>query len=365
LSSSLHSAPFDKFSDEDENSSLDDLEYAVSSDRMGKLSTLIPRSSSCPDFDLSISKHHYQILERHRDFNKDKHSSHDLQQLQQHRDYNKDKHSNHDLQQLQQYRDSNKEKHSSHDLQQLKQHHDYNKDDEHHDNGNDAEDDYESDKKALLQSFNKEENNMPKFIPPLTTGVTEISTMQQQESLSPMSGYALVGAMSFHSVFDGLAIGTTNSSSSQLTAVTIAVFAHKPIASFALGSMLMKGTNTTQPQLQKKLVTQLICFFAITSPVGILLGVGTLVALEHETRMNVDTNLVSAICQSFAAGTFLYVATVEVMSKEFFVECTPYENDIDDGMGKRKKRLKFGVCCLGVALMALIKLLEADDDDDD
>eukprot|EP00957_Ditylum_brightwellii_P046711 3544747-Ditylum_brightwellii.AAC.1 len=80
--------------------------------------------------------------------------------------------------------------------------------------------------------------------------------------------------------------------------------------------------------------------------------------------MNVDTNLVSAICQSFAAGTFLYVATVEVMSKEFFVECTPYENDIDDGMGKRKKRLKFGVCCLGVALMALIKLLEADDDDD-
>jgi zinc transporter ZupT len=36
----------------------------------------------------------------------------------------------------------------------------------------------------------------------------------------------LIGALSFHSVFDGLAIGTATTGV-QLTAVSVAVFAHK------------------------------------------------------------------------------------------------------------------------------------------
>ena len=52
------------------------------------------------------------------------------------------------------------------------------------------------------------------------------------------SSVALVVALSFHSLFDGLAIGSVTSFA-QLHAVSIAVLAHKPISAFALGSILV------------------------------------------------------------------------------------------------------------------------------
>ena len=83
--------------------------------------------------------------------------------------------------------------------------------------------------------------------------------------------------------------------------------------------------------------------------------------------------------QSLASGTFVYVATMEVLSGEF-----GHSHGTDGGGGgggsgdddgggggggraaaRREKRLKFLLVCLGVAAMALLKLLEAEADEDD
>ena len=52
------------------------------------------------------------------------------------------------------------------------------------------------------------------------------------------------------------------------TAVAIAVLLHKPVAAFALGSMLLRvGAARTVGALARP-----IAFFAATSPVGVLIG---------------------------------------------------------------------------------------------
>ena len=76
----------------------------------------------------------------------------------------------------------------------------------------------------------------------------------KQESKSSSSSLALVVALSFHSMFDGLAIGSTTSPG-QLKAVSIAVLAHKPISAFALGSILVckQLVSRQSPGLESKI----------------------------------------------------------------------------------------------------------------
>jgi zinc transporter 1/2/3 len=111
-----------------------------------------------------------------------------------------------------------------------------------------------------------------------------------------VSGYVLIAALSFHSVFDGLALGAT-STNTQFNAVAFAVCAHKPVASFALGSMLVPHVRSAS-ELMK-----LMGVFAITSPVGVMLGL-MLLAL-HEDGDSEGVARTSAICQSIASGTVL------------------------------------------------------------
>ena len=112
-------------------------------------------------------------------------------------------------------------------------------------------------------------------------------------------GYILIAALSFHSIFDGLALGST-STNTQFNAVAFAVCAHKPVASFALGSMLIPHVSSSSE------LGRLMGFFAITSPIGVAIGL-MLLAL-HEDGDAEGVARTSALCQSLAAGTFLYVA---------------------------------------------------------
>ncbi|KAL3798982.1 hypothetical protein HJC23_005121 [Cyclotella cryptica] len=76
------------------------------------------------------------------------------------------------------------------------------------------------------------------------------SEANERDAKSTSSSVALVAALSFHSLFDGLAIGSVTSST-QLKAVSIAILAHKPISAFALGSVLVcKRMVMSQSKLQ-------------------------------------------------------------------------------------------------------------------
>jgi zinc transporter ZupT len=77
--------------------------------------------------------------------------------------------------------------------------------------------------------------------------VLALEEIMPHHSTESSSTLALVSALSFHSLFDGLAIGSTTSNG-QLKAVSIAILAHKPISAFALGSILVcKQLALSQP----------------------------------------------------------------------------------------------------------------------
>ena len=154
-------------------------------------------------------------------------------------------------------------------------------------------------------------------------------------------GTVLVVALSFHAIFDGLAVGTTTSSTAA-HAVATAVLLHKPIAAFALGSLLIRvGGASSVGDLARPMA-----FFALTSPVGLILGMLLLGRSDAD-----EVEMTSAVSQSVAAGTFIYVATIEVIAKEF---------SHTGGHSPRTKMWKFTLLCAGVALSAMLKAYEPD-----
>ena len=154
-------------------------------------------------------------------------------------------------------------------------------------------------------------------------------------------GTVLVVALSFHAIFDGLAVGTTTSRTAA-HAVATAVLLHKPIAAFALGSLLIRvGGASSVGDLARPMA-----FFAVTSPVGLVLGMLLLGRSDAD-----DVEMTSAVSQSVAAGTFIYVATIEVIAKEFSHTA---------GHSPRAKLLKLTLLCAGVALSAMLKAYEPD-----
>jgi zinc transporter ZupT len=72
----------------------------------------------------------------------------------------------------------------------------------------------------------------------LVLGLEEWMPSESVGKSNKSSSIALVAALSCHSLFDGLAIGAVTTIT-QLNAVSIAILAHKPISSFALGSILL------------------------------------------------------------------------------------------------------------------------------
>merc|ERR1719483_168901 len=84
---------------------------------------------------------------------------------------------------------------------------------------------------------------------------------------SALRSVMLLLALSFHSVFEGLAIGLQDNSG-QLISVFVAVIVHKAVMSFSL------GLNIAQSQLSVKSFVISNVLFSISSPIGVGIGIG-------------------------------------------------------------------------------------------
>ncbi|GIY31310.1 hypothetical protein CEXT_269481 [Caerostris extrusa] len=80
---------------------------------------------------------------------------------------------------------------------------------------------------------------------------------------------------------------------------------HKCIIAFTV------GLNLTRSDLRKISIIKSNFFFALSSPVGILLGVFVMDVVQGLSLV-----ITSGILQGMAAGTFLYVTIFEVLFKE-------------------------------------------------
>ena len=118
-----------------------------------------------------------------------------------------------------------------------------------------------------------------------------------------LQSFVLLIALSMHAIFEGIALGLTNDFSATLN-IMIALLLHKPAASLSLGASLTKSFKTDN-DVKKGIL--LLSLFALATPIGIILGM----ALQR------GSDMVEIVFNSFAGGTFLYIAASEVIVEEF------------------------------------------------
>ena len=142
--------------------------------------------------------------------------------------------------------------------------------------------------------------------------------------------YVLMLVLSLHSVITGIALGT-ETTIAQAVVILIAVLAHKGTAAFALGVSMLRA------HLPPGRFARMIAMFALMTPAGIVLGCGAMRILSGRTEQAFE-----ALFDALAAGTFLYVAVVDILGEEF-------AHHVD-------RWLKFLLVLLGLGLMALVAI---------
>ncbi|XP_059471086.1 zinc transporter ZIP1-like isoform X2 [Neocloeon triangulifer] len=118
-------------------------------------------------------------------------------------------------------------------------------------------------------------------------------------------GLLAVLALSFHAVFEGLAVGL-EMSVANVWYLFAAIATHKLVIAFCVGVELMNSGT------RKCLLVLYVATFAIVSPLGI--GIGIIVASNAENHSTLTPATV--VLQGMAAGTLVYVVFFEVLQRE-------------------------------------------------
>lgn len=139
------------------------------------------------------------------------------------------------------------------------------------------------------------------------------------------SPYVLALVLGVHSLIAGTAVGLETDVSGGLILLG-AILAHKGSASFALGASLSRG-GLPEPTIKRTI----LCF-ALTTPLGIAAG-----TLLSQYLSGPRADLIEGCFDGIAAGTFLYVAVMEIMADEF--------------SGRGNHRLKYFMTLIGLSVM--------------
>ena len=118
-------------------------------------------------------------------------------------------------------------------------------------------------------------------------------------SASILKCILLVFALSFHSIFDGLAIGLQDDVSS-LIQLSFAILVHKLPIAFVVGLDVYSKTNSI------KIVTYHMFPFSLMSPIGILIA---------SAAFMIDDNIVS-ILTALSTGSLIYITFFEILLRE-------------------------------------------------
>jgi zinc transporter 1/2/3 len=140
--------------------------------------------------------------------------------------------------------------------------------------------------------------------------------------------YVLLLVLSVHSLIAGAALGLETTVGASV-AILVAIVAHKGSAAFALGVSMAQGA--VDPGRARRLMA----LFASTTPLGILVGALVGRALADDTAL-----LVEGCIDGVAAGTFLYVAVLDIIEEEF---SQPADRVV-----------KFALLFVGLGLMAAV-----------
>ncbi|XP_049624945.1 zinc transporter ZIP2-like [Suncus etruscus] len=149
-------------------------------------------------------------------------------------------------------------------------------------------------------------------------------------SQDPLRALILLLSLSFHSVFEGLAVGL-QPTIAMTVQLCLAVLAHKGLVVFGIGLRLVQiGTRSRWAMVS-------IVSLALMSPLG--LAVGMAVAQGDSEG---GQGLTQAVLEGLAAGSFLYVTFLEILPQEL--------------AGPGNLLAKWGCVAAGFAFMAFIAL---------
>ena len=142
--------------------------------------------------------------------------------------------------------------------------------------------------------------------------------------------YALLAALSVHSVIAGVTLGAQGSSAGGF-ALFAGLMAHKAVEAFALGISLTRSHVAAAHALG------IVAVFATLTPIGIAAGASLAGGLDAPSG-----RLFEAASLALAGGTFLYIASLDLMRDEYLRPGSAWQ--------------KWSWTALGVALTALLAL---------
>ena len=145
-----------------------------------------------------------------------------------------------------------------------------------------------------------------------------------------LAPYVLALILSVHSIIAGMALGAESSLVTSAALFT-AIIAHKGVAGFALG-VSIRNDGVARAQ-----AIGLIALFAAMTPLGIAIG-----AVLSGLLSNQGAKWFEGVFDGLAAGTFLYIAVVDIVESEF-------AKPKDAGA-------KFAMVFFGIAVMAVVAI---------
>ncbi|WVZ67236.1 hypothetical protein U9M48_016344 [Paspalum notatum var. saurae] len=146
----------------------------------------------------------------------------------------------------------------------------------------------------------------------------------------------LMVALCFHSIFEGIAIGVSATTSDAWRNLwTIGL--HKIFAAVAMGIALLRII----PERPLLMTAAYSLAFAVSSPLGV--GIGIAIDATAEGRA---ADWTYAISMAFATGVFMYVAINHLIAKGY----RPHQQGVDTPL------FKFLAVLLGVAVMAVVMI---------
>ena len=166
--------------------------------------------------------------------------------------------------------------------------------------------------------------------------------------------YVLMALLSVHSVIIGVSLGLEEHVLAAIV-IVVGVLAHKGSETFAL----MVSTHTAGLAARAQKI--ILALFAAMTPVGIAVGLLATTSLgENETA----TAWAIGIFNSFAAGTFIYMAIVEMIDAElarrdvrvakFVMSVITGTDDVPMPTKDTDRLVKFLLIIAGVALIAVL-----------
>lgn len=163
------------------------------------------------------------------------------------------------------------------------------------------------------------------------------SSTKEDQSRSKLRGLVLLIALSLHMIFDGLALGLLKDSQ-KVWELLVALALHKVLVFFTI------GVQTLEILTSLKKTVLVVVIFALMSPVGIIIGESINLSDDSVTK-----DMLSAVLQGIATGTFLYVTFFEILQRELGSD----DHDL----------FKVFTTVIGFALVGATRLLEHEDED--